>query len=265
MNRIIITICAITAMLSEVVPAADITALEIMQRVDARDDGDNRTARLAMSLIDSDGNVRERSLKTFMKDRGADTLNLMFFLTPANVRGTGFLTHDYREPERDDDQWLYLPELRKSKRIASADKSQSFMGTDFSYADMTRRVVEEWTYRLLGEREVRGRKAWLIEATPASDVVEQRYGYARSAILVRQDIDMVVRAIHWLTEGGQLKYLDITGLELIDGIWTATELDMRTVKDKQTLHRTVMRFQDVRYGQSLEVDLFSLRHLERGI
>ena len=76
---------------------------------------------------------------------------------------------------------------------------------------------------------------------------------------------MVVRAIHWLTEGGQLKYLDIKGLERINGIWTATELDMRTVKDQQTLHRTVMRFQDVRYGQALEEDLFSLRRLAKGI
>ena len=173
MKRVIIAICAVAAMLPGMAPASDITALEIMQRVDARDDGDNRTARLAMSLIDAEGNVRERSLETFMKDRGADTLNLMFFLTPADVRGTGFLTHDFREPERDDDQWLYLPELRKSKRIASGDKSQSFMGTDFSYADMTRRVVEEWTYRLLGERDVRGKAAWLVEATPASTVVEE--------------------------------------------------------------------------------------------
>ena len=245
--------------------AAELSALEIMQRVDARDDGDNRTARLTMTLTDRNGTVRERSLETFMKDRGLDTLNLMFFRSPANVRDTGFLTHDYREPERDDDQWLYLPELRKTKRIAGSDKSQSFMGTDFSYADMTRRVVEEWTYKLLGEREVRGATAWVIEATPASETIEQRYGYAKSALLVRQDLDMVVRAVHWLVNDDRLKYLDIKGLERIDGIWTATELEMRTVEGHETTHRTVMRFENVRYGQDLNEDLFSLRRLEKGI
>ena len=261
------TVLAIAAAvtLAWAAPAAGLSALEIMQLVDARDDGDNRVARLSMTLIDRKGSARERSLETYMKDRGPDTLNLMFFLSPANVRDTGFLTYDYREPERDDDQWLYLPELHKSKRIASSDKSQSFMGTDFSYADMTRRVFEEWTYTLLGEREVRGEKAWLIEATPASKTVEQRYGYAKSVLLVRQDINMVVRAIHWLAEGSRLKYLDVKTLERIDGIWIATELDMRTVEDQETVHRTVMRFEDVRYGQDLVEDLFTLRRLEKGI
>ena len=126
--------------------AADDRALEIMRQVDAVDDGDNRTARMSMTLIDRDGSTRTRQLQTFLKDRGRDTLNLMFFLSPANVRNTGFLTHDFRDPDRDDDQWLYLPELRKTKRIAGSSKSQSFMGTDFSFADMTRRVTEEWNY-----------------------------------------------------------------------------------------------------------------------
>ncbi len=240
------------------------TALEIMQRVDARDEGDNRTARLTMTLIDRNGRERTRSLETFFKYRGQDRLNLMFFHAPANVRNTGFLTYDYRTPEQDDDQWLYLPELHKTKRIASANKSQSFMGTDFSYVDMTRRVLEEWNYKLLGEREVRGKMAWLVEATPASKIVERRYGYSKSVLFVRQDIHMVVRAVHWLSEGGRLKYLDIKALNRIDGIWTATELDMRTVRNKETLHRTVMRFEDVRYGQDLDEGLFSLRQLEKG-
>ena len=245
--------------------AADFTAREIMERVDARDDGDNRIARISMTLIDQNGRKRNRSLETFTKDRGKDTLNLVFFVAPANVRNTGFLTYDYGTPERDDDQWLYLPELHKTKRIASASKSQSFMGTDFSYADMTKRVPEEWKYRLLGEREVRGKMAWLIEAIPASGKVERRYGYAKSVLFVRQDIDMVVRAAHWLTEGGKLKYLDIKKLERIDGVWTGTELDMRTVRNKETLHRTIMRYDNVHYNQDLKEDLFSLRRLEKGL
>ena len=245
--------------------SAELTALDIMKRVDERNDGDNRVARISMTLIDRKGQKRNRTLETFMKDKGPDTLNLIFFAAPANVRNTGFLTYDYATPESDDDQWLYLPELRKTKRIASSNKSQSFMGTDFSYADMTRRVLEEWTYRLLGEREVNGKKTWLIEAVPASGLVKRRYGYAKSVLFVRQDIDMVVRAAHWLTNGGKLKYLDIRKLEKIDGIWVATELDMKTVLNKESLHRTVMRFENVRYNQNLDEGLFSLRRLEIGI
>ena len=68
----------------------------------------------------------------------------MFFLSPADVKDTGFLTYDYDEEGRDDDQWLYLPALKKTKRIASGDKSGSFMGSDFTYADMTDRLIPYW-------------------------------------------------------------------------------------------------------------------------
>ena len=241
------------------------TALEIMQRVDARDDGDNRTARLSMTLVDRHGQVRQRSLATFTRDQGPDTQSLMFFLEPANVRDTGFLTHDYRAPEREDDQWLYLPELGRTKRIAGASRSQSFMGTDFSYADMTRRSLAEWEFGLRGEHALDTGTAWVIEALPASPEIEQRYGYTRSLLLVDQERDMVLRAVHWLPGGGdRLKYLDLRGLQEIDGIWTATELEMRLVENGELRHRTLMQFQDVRYGQALDDDLFTLRQLERG-
>ena len=265
MRKILLS-CTILLFLLPLTSFADEpTGLDIMQRVNARNEGDNRTARISMSLIDRNGNERKRSLESYRKDKGSTTLQLMFFLEPANVRNTGFLTYDYQDPQRDNDQWLYLPELHKTKRISSSDKSQSFMGTDFSYADMTSRVLEEWNFKLLGEREVRDKMAWLIEATPASKDIELRYGYSKSVMFVRQDLNMVVRAVHWLTEGNRLKYLDIKKLEKIDGIWTATELDMRTVLGKETLHRTVMNFVDVQYGQGLDSDIFSQRRLEKGI
>lgn len=244
--------------------AAELTAREIMERVDARDDGDNSISTLEMTLIDKGGDKRVRQVTVFTKDKGRDMQRMQFFLAPADVRGTGFLTYDFYSGEKDDDQWLYLPELRKTKRIASSDKSGSFMGTDFSYADMTRRVVDEWTYKLLKEDEVRGEKVWLIEATPRDETVRDRYGYEKSVVFVRQDIFMVVRAVHWVRDGGKLKYLDMKRLELIDGIWMGTELDMKTTKGGETLHRTVMRFSNVKYNQDLSDDLFTVRRLEKG-
>ena len=240
------------------------TAREIMEKVDARDDGDNSTANLEMTLIDKRGNKRVRQVTTFTRDQGRDMQRIMFFLAPAEVRDTGFLTYDYYSGERDDDQWLYLPELRRTKRIASSDKSGSFMGTDFSYADMTRRVLDEWTYKILKEDEVGGNKVWLIEALPRDNKVRDRYGYDKSVVFVRQAIFMVVRAVYWVRDGARLKYLDTKRLEKIDGIWMGTELDMKTTKGGETLHRTVMKFSDVKFNQNLDEDLFSVRRLEKG-
>ncbi len=243
--------------------AAD-SGLEIMTLVEARDDGDNRTESIIMILIDKNGHERQRQLQSFRKDQGSTVMQLLFFLEPANVRNTGFLTYDYQDPSRDNDQWIYLPELHKTKRIASSDKSQPFMGSDFSYADMTRRVLDEWTFKVLGEKEVRGEMTWLIEAVPVSKEVEKRYGYSKSVLFVQPELNMVVRAVHWLTDG-KLKYLDITRLEEIDGVWTAMELDMRTVQGKETIHRTIMRFGNVRYNQELDENSFTQRQLEKGI
>ncbi len=268
MNRmrsaLLLVAAAGAALCAGAAAAAELTAREIMEKVDARDDGDNSTAILEMTLIDKRGDERVRRVDRSTKDKGRDTQIVLFFLAPADVRGTGFLTYDYYSGEKDDDQWLYLPELRKTKRIASSDKSGSFMGTDFSYADMTRRVLDEWTYTLLKQDEVRGNKVWLIEATPRDTQVRDRYGYDKSIVFVRQDIFMVVRAVHWVRDGARLKYFDMKRLEQIDGIWFGTELDMKTTKGGQTLHRTVMRFSDVKFNQNIDEEMFTVRRLEKG-
>ncbi len=245
--------------------AQAMTAREIMEKVDSRDDGDNMTANVEMILIDKNDNQRIRKMKLFNKDKGEDTWKLQFFFEPADVKNTAFLTYDYSEGDRDDDQWLYLPELHKSKRIATSDKSSAFMGSDFSYADMTSRVLDEWVYKLLKEGEVQGKKVWLIEALPASKAVEERYGYIKSVIFVRQDIFMGVQAVHWLKEGKKIKYQQMLGIKQVDGIWISTEARMKTTRNKVTLHKTVMKWSEVRFNQELDDDLFTVRRLEKGI
>lgn len=255
----------IAALLLALLPAlaAAQSADQIMARVDARDDGDNATATMEMILIDRSGHQRSRAIRSFTKDKGADTQRLLFFLAPADVRGTGFLTYDYGNAARDDDQWMYLPELQKTKRIAASDRSGSFMGSDFSFADMTRRELSEWNFRLLKEDQVRGKPAWLIEAVPVSRAVRDRYGYEKSVVFIQQDNYMAVRGVHWLRDG-RLKYQDVKQMRRIDGIWVATEIEMRTVAGKTTEHTTILRLSDIRFGQALDDDLFTIRRLEQG-
>lgn len=256
---IVFTLCA--------APQADSAqdARSIMEQVDARDDGDNQTADLQMTLIDQNDNERKRTIKLFSKDKGRDTWRMQFFLAPADVKDTGFLTYDYYGGDQDDDQWLYLPDLRKTKRIASSDKSSSFMGSDFSYADMTRRVLDEWDYKLLKEDLVDGQKVWLIETLPVTKAVEDRYGYKKSIVYVRQDNFMVIRAIHVLKSGNKVKYMEVKKIDQIDGIWVAVETWMKTTRNKRTLHRTILTMDDIKYNQDLDESIFSVRQLEKGL
>lgn len=245
--------------------ADDPEAREIMKKVDARDDGDNRRSDMEMVLIDKKGNQRIRKIKSFTKDRGDDTLRLMFFSHPADVKNTGFLTFDYDNPEKDDDQWLYLPALRKTKRIASSDKTSAFMGSDFSYADMTKRELENYDFTLLKESKVGKHNVWLIRSIPKNKRVIDQFGYTKTVSFIRKDNYVVIRAVNWVKEGNKLKYMDIRKLNLIDGIWVATEMHMTTKKDKRTLHKTIMRFSNVRFDQELKDNAFTVRQLEKGV
>ena len=242
-----------------------ITGQEIAQTVHDRDEGDNSTANMKMTLIDKNKKQRVRNLKTYTKDKGEDTLKLMFFLTPADVRNTGFLTYDYEDSNRDDDQWLYLPELKKVKRIASSDKSSSFMGSDFTYSDMTSKNVEDYTYEIMKEPLVGGHKTWQMLVTPKSNKTIEETGYTKSIMFIRQDNFVVVQALNYVKSGKKLKYMKILGLEKIDGIWTTTKIQMVTKKGKKTLHKTILEFSDIKYNQNLEESFFATRTLERGL
>jgi len=245
--------------------AAELTGREIMERVDERDDGDNAAQDMEMILIDKNGNQRVREIRSFRRDEGEDTHSILFFLSPADVRDTGFLTYDYDDADKDDDQWLYLPALKKTKRIASSDKSGSFMGSDFSYADLTTRELDNYDYTLLKEGEVGDHKVWIVQAIPNTEDEIDETGYTKSIFFVRQDNDVVIRSKNWVKKGSREKYFDVRQLERIDGIWVATEMHMATKKGKRTLHQTLIKASNVRFNQDLAESQFTVRQLEKGL
>jgi len=236
-----------------------------MQAVNDRDEGDNRISDMEMILIDKRGKQRVRKMRSFGKDFGEDDYGLIFFLSPADVKDTGFLTYDYESDETDDDQWLYLPALKKTKRIAAGDKSGSFMGSDFNYSDMSERSVDLYTHTLMKEAEVGGHPVWQIESVPKTKEEIDETGYTKSVVFVRKDNFVVVRSVSWLKKGNRLRYMEVQDLQQIDGIWVAMELSMTTKKGKKTLHKTVLKTSNVRFDQELGEDDFTIRKLEKGL
>jgi len=245
--------------------ADDTKARDIMQKVDDRDDGDQRFSDMDMTLIDKHLRKRERRISTFNKDFGEDSYRIMFFQEPNDVKNTAFLTYDYDLADKDDDQWLYLPALKKTKRIASTNKSGSFMGSDFSYSDMTTRDLDDYNFFMKKGMDVNKHKVWVIEAVPVNDKVIEETGYIKSLLFVRQDNYVVIRAIHWQKEGKRLKYFDIKKLELIDNIWTPLEMHMTSKKGSKMLHKTMITFSNVTYNQPMNDQLFTIRRLEKGL
>ncbi len=261
-KKLLLTGCSI-ALLSTLA-YADAPAKAIAQKVHDRDDGKSMIQDMTMILIDKNGKKRVRSIKTFSKDFGEDEHKIMFFKTPADVKDTAFLTYDYEDSSKDDDQWLYLPALKKVKRIPTSDKSSSFMGSDFSYYDMTDRDVDDFTYKIMKHVKVRGEDTTMIESIPSSKEVIDESGYTKTIGLIREDIDMVVRSIGFL-KNGKKKYLDITKMHKQDGIWVIDEMTMTTKKGKNTLHKTILKFDNIKVNPEISDDMFSTRRLEKGL
>ena len=225
-------------------------------------------AEMEMVLIDKAGKERKRYIKSFSKDKGKDSLKLLFFLSPAEVKDTGFLTYEYNTPGKDDDQWLYLPALKKTKRIAASDKSGSFMGSDLSYSDMGTITLEDYDfsfYEKQKETDVNGSKCWVIWAIPRSGKAIEETGYEKSLLFVREDNYYLVRGKFWLKKGGEIKFLDVKNLQQIEGIWTATELEMKKTQNNETIHKTILKLRNIKYNQNLNPDMFLPDKLEKGI
>lgn len=260
------TLLKTTLLLSLILPISgfSMTGLEIAQKVDAVDDGDNSISTMTMILVDKNNNQRVRTMKKFGKDKGVDKRSIIYFLKPNDVQNTAFLTYDYKDSNKDDDQWLYLPALKKTKRIASTDKSGSFMGSDFSYADMTDRNVEDYNYKVKKETAVQGHDVWILEVIPKTQKTVDEYGYKKSYMFVRKDNFMVIQGIHFLTDGKK-KYMTVSKLEKIEGIWTALEIEMKTRKGKRTTHATILQISDIKYNQNLKESFFSIRQIEKGL
>jgi outer membrane lipoprotein-sorting protein len=239
-------------------------ARDIAQRVHDRDDGKSLIQDMKMILIDKNGKKRVRDIKTFSKDYGKDEKKILFFKSPADVKDTAFLTYDYDDSSKDDDQWLYLPALKKVKRIPTSDKSSSFMGSDFSYYDMNKRDVDDYRYKILKHTKVRGKDVVMIESTPVSQDVIDESGYVKTIGLIREDIDMVVRSIGFL-KNGKKKYLDVKKMHKQDGVWVIDEMSMTTKDGKTTTHKTILKFDNIKVNEPVEDSMFTTRRLQKGL
>lgn len=236
---------------------------EVHATNDAREPKDSGQ-KLKMHIFDAGGSERIRDMEMYVNRPGKpDSKTLMFFLSPAEVRGVGFLAWSYAG--KDDDQWLYLPELQRVRKITANIRTQSFQGSDFSYQDLELyNDVLDWTEEnaassLVDEKaDIDGVSCAVIELRPT----DEKITYGKLVLWVNR-ADATVRKIDFYDREDDvlLKSLTIGDYRLIDNIPTPHRFEIATLK-KGT--KTVLEMSDVRYNQGLTVDDFSQRSLERG-
>lgn len=236
----------------------NITGQEIIENVYNRDSGEDITSDLTMTLINSRGDTRIREIKQFGKDYGKEEKSIMFFLSPADVRNTSFMNWSYDEEGRDDDQWIYLPALKKVKRISSDSKSDYFMGSDFTYDDLGDRHPSEDTHKLMREEILDGENCYVVESIPK----EEDYMYSKTVTWVIKDKWIGLKKEFYDEDGDHLKTLSVSRFKKIDGYWTILNSDMHNI---QKDHKTSMELNDVKINTGIEDRKFTERIMKRGL
>lgn len=229
----------------------------IVRESDERDSGfGDCVVDLTMILRDRDGteSVRHIVRKTLEIHREGDK-ELDIFVKPPDVRGTTLLT--YTHAVKPDEQWVYLPALKRVKRIASANKSGPFMGSEFAYEDIVSQEVEKYTYRYLRDEMIGEHDCYVIENTPAYEYS----GYTRQVEWMDKTIFMPRRLDYYDRKGERLKTLILEDYHQYGKVWRAHHM---TMTNHQTGKSSVLIWENFRFSTGLTERDFNRNALKRG-
>ena len=223
------------------------TGFEVAARADRSDRGfGNSEVELEMVLRNAAGKESRRSLKitTFeVADESEGDKSMIVFDSPNDIKGTALLSHaNILDP---DDQWLFLPALKRVKRISSANKSGPFVGSEFAFEDFTALELNKYDYRYLREEELDGLQTDVIERTPRYE----NSGYTRQVSWVDKDIYQVRKVEFYDRRGGLLKTLTLNDYRDYDGVWRSQRMGM---VNHQTGKSTDFNYGDYRFDVGLE-------------
>jgi Outer membrane lipoprotein-sorting protein len=238
-------------------------ARSIMDKVATTRKLDGSEAVIKMTIVDEGGQKRERelSMATKLFDGGKTEKRIYRFNSPTDVKGTGILVFD--NADKADDVWVFLPALRKTRRIVSSQQTNSFMGSEFSYGDLNVPALDDFTYKIEKEESYDGEACFVIEVLPKSAEIGKAEGYSKKIYWVSKD-KYVVRQGHYFDAGGklvkELKTKDIALLDKDKKRYRAKTMQMvNKVNNRQSTFETVK----LAFVPDAKDEFFTERYLER--
>ncbi len=232
---------------------------EVMQKSQAAFlyPGKDFKARVVMKLINKDGQERVRELTMLRKNVGevlGEQKYFMYFFQPADVKDMTFMTYKY--PARDDDRWMFIPAINMVKRIAAQDKRSSFVGSDFTYEDVSGRDLEDDTHALEREEKIGGRDCYVVKSTPKGSDAD--FGYKLT--WVDKANFLPLKEEQYDKKGARYKLFTADEVADVQGIPTVVK---RSMKNLQTGHRTEVAYFKSGYNLGIEDSLFTERFLRQ--
>ncbi|GMQ82624.1 MAG: outer membrane lipoprotein-sorting protein [Rhodothermia bacterium] len=237
------------------------TGREVMEAYKEQDRTEDTASEMRMSIINARGGTRERKLTVWSITRDNDTeMQLIRFLAPADVKGTGFLSIE--NLDREDDNFLYLPALRKTRRIAGSDKQDRFVGTHFTYEDLESEELDAYTYALIGSETLDGSDTWIVEAVPTDPDKIKETAYSKRELWISKDHALILQAKYFDREGAYVKRLRARDVRQVPGAnkWRAYHL---TMEDVLKGSKTVIEILTYDIDQGVSEDYFTQRYLTR--
>lgn len=233
-------------------------AVEIMNLSRELSMASSLSATLRLTITEKSGSERNRTISMTTKSF-ADGLEkrLVRFMEPADVRGTAMLIVDNRNSA--DEMWIYLPALKKTRRIVSSEKGKSFMSSEFTNADMTSPTVSDFNYRLLGNTAAEGQ--WTIESIPVNEDKAEEYGYSRKVSHISKDKYEVMKMEFYNFDGELFKVIETKAtFQMKDGKYMIKNMVASNLK---TGRKSEILFNNISEGSKVDDSVFSLQNLQR--
>ncbi len=231
------------------------TAREIAEKVANRNQGTDSYSQIQMQLINASGQTRERTLILESKEFPDGTHTYLEFIAPSDIAGTKLLIFEHQNAE--DDLWLYLPAIRKVRRISSSQKYRSFVGTDFSYADLGSRNVDEYDYKITGRDSIEGKYCYILESTEKKGANAQYY---RIVSWIDPASWIPLKSEMYDDENTLYKKLNTEQVKQFSDVWMPQLLTMENVQDNT---KTILHFKEIRINTGLKDEIFTKRNLMR--
>jgi len=240
-----------------VAETAEEKGLAIAVEADKRDEGfGDSTANMTMELRNKQGDSSTRYIRIkTLEVIGDGDKSMSIFDEPADVKGTAFLT--FSHAIKPDEQWLYLPALKRVKRINSKNKSGPFMGSEFAYEDIASQEVEKYTYKYLRDETLNGIDCYVIERYPAYE----HSGYTRQVVWINKAEYRPEKVVFYDRKNSLLKTLTYDGYQqYLDKFWRADQMYM---ENHQTGKSTTLTWSDYQFRTGLEDRDFNKNSLKR--
>ncbi|OQY31326.1 MAG: outer membrane lipoprotein-sorting protein [Spirochaetaceae bacterium 4572_59] len=233
-----------------------ITGLEIAQTHDDRDKPDTTHMALQMDLIEANGKVSSRLIEQWGVEDNDLANSIMVFRKPASVKDTRFL--QVENEDRDDDKWIYLPAMKKVRRIASSDGSKSFMGSDASYDDMETRDIDRDTHELIREESFSTWDCYVVKGQ-AVDPSDSQYAYRLTWF--DKETFYPVKVEMYDKKESLYKVMTVKDLKNIDTHWTPIDT---LIENVQNGHSTEMKVLNVEFDKPVNKRMFTTQFLNTG-